>query len=89
MIIWYVWMTSYQVYIFLGNMLLKEQLFLFADDNLVINIADLDKDAVEAPEITSRLAVCNLDWDRVKAQDIFVLLQSFKPTGGLIKYVKV
>ncbi|XP_063427984.1 ESF1 homolog [Mytilus trossulus] len=59
------------------------------DDNLVINIADLDKDAVEAPEITSRLAVCNLDWDRVKAQDIFVLLQSFKPTGGLIKYVKV
>lgn len=63
--------------------------FLFADDNLVINIADLDKDAVEAPEITNRLAVCNLDWDRVKAQDLFVLLQSFKPTGGLIKYVKV
>ncbi|CAG2186494.1 ESF1 homolog [Mytilus edulis] len=67
----------------------KKKRVMRKNDNLVINIADLDKDAVEAPEITSRLAVCNLDWDRVKAQDIFVLLQSFKPTGGLIKYVKV
>lgn len=59
------------------------------DDCLVQSMADLDKDAVETSEITSRLAICNMDWDRVKAQDIFVLLESFKPTSGVIKSVKI
>ena len=32
--------------------------------------------------ITNRLAVCNLDWDRVGATDIFVALYSFCPTSS-------
>ena len=50
---------------------------------------ELDKDVPAAEEIGRRLAVCNMDWDRIKAQDIFVLLHSFVPTGGTLRSVKV
>lgn len=36
-----------------------------------------------------RLAVCNLEWDFVKAFDILKLLDSFKPAGGYIVDVKI
>ncbi|XP_062585865.1 ESF1 homolog [Saccostrea cucullata] len=50
---------------------------------------ELDKDVDRTEELGHRLAVCNMDWDRIKAQDIFVLLHSFVPTGGSIRSVKV
>ena len=50
---------------------------------------ELDKDADEAAEETKRLAVCNLDWDRVGADDIFVSLSSFCPQGGRVSSVKI
>nr|XP_022335034.1 ESF1 homolog isoform X1 [Crassostrea virginica]XP_022335035.1 ESF1 homolog isoform X1 [Crassostrea virginica] len=50
---------------------------------------ELDKDVPAAEEIGRRLAVCNMDWDRIKAQDIFVLLHSFVSTGGTLQSVKV
>ena len=37
------------------------------------NWGELDKDAERTEEATSRLAVCNMDWDRVDAQDIFLV----------------
>ncbi len=50
---------------------------------------ELDRDAESTEEATSRLAVCNMDWDRVGAEDIFIAMASFCPVGGSVKRVRV
>ena len=50
---------------------------------------ELDRDAESTEEATSRLAVCNLDWQRVRSEDIMVLLSSFLQAGGAISHVAV
>ena len=64
-------------------------LFCSRTDEAEHNWGEIDKDAPEAEEVTSRLALCNMDWDRISAQDILVILNSFKPPGSVIKTVTV
>jgi len=49
----------------------------------------LDKDADNVEEATSRLALCNMDWDRIQAADLMILFNSFLPSDGYIKSVTV
>lgn len=50
---------------------------------------ELDQDAEHTAEATCRLAVCNMDWDRMRAVDLMVLLNSFLPSDGLILSVTI
>jgi len=50
---------------------------------------ELDGEAERTENATDRLAVCNMDWDRVGADDIFLVLSSFCPAGGSVASVQV
>lgn len=50
---------------------------------------ELDADAEHTEESTKRLALCNIDWDRVRAVDIMVMLSSFLPRGSAIMSVTI
>ncbi|XP_073528309.1 ESF1 homolog [Phyllobates terribilis] len=50
---------------------------------------EMDKEAPRGDEVTRRLAVCNMDWDRLKAKDLLALFNSFKPKGGIVFSVKI
>ncbi|XP_072240138.1 ESF1 homolog [Leuresthes tenuis] len=50
---------------------------------------EMCKDAPRSEQVTTRLAVCNMDWDRMKAKDLLVLFSSFVPKGGAALSVKI
>jgi hypothetical protein len=53
------------------------------DQEVFHDWGELDKDAGETDTATYRLAVCNMDWDRIRAVDLMVVLQSFAPQGTI------
>uniref|UniRef100_A0A2D4PQ08 ESF1 RRM domain-containing protein n=1 Tax=Micrurus surinamensis TaxID=129470 RepID=A0A2D4PQ08_MICSU len=59
------------------------------DPEVIHEWGELGKDAPQADQITHRLAVCNMDWDQLKAKDLLALLNSFIPKGGVIFSVKI
>ena len=40
-------------------------------------------------EVTSRIAVVNMDWDHIRAIDLMAVFQSFLPPGGKIQRISV
>ncbi|CAB3979337.1 Hypothetical predicted protein [Paramuricea clavata] len=76
---------------------LPDDLEVLSEENDVIsnieseadNWQDFDADAPTTENSTRRLAICNMDWDKITANDLFVLLQSFVPSGGSINSVKI
>ncbi|KAG8042449.1 hypothetical protein G9C98_005083 [Cotesia typhae] len=58
-------------------------------EDIVHKWGELDNDAEEINETTTRLALCNMDWDRIRAVDIMALVISFLPPGGLVKSVTI
>uniref|UniRef100_A0A8C1A4B6 ESF1, nucleolar pre-rRNA processing protein, homolog (S. cerevisiae) n=1 Tax=Cyprinus carpio carpio TaxID=630221 RepID=A0A8C1A4B6_CYPCA len=47
------------------------------------------KDAPRSDNTSRRLAVCNMNWDRLKAKDLLALFSSFKPEGGVVLSVTI
>ncbi|KAJ8731487.1 hypothetical protein PYW07_004651 [Mythimna separata] len=59
------------------------------DSDLEHEWGELDADAETTDESTKRIAICNMDWDNIKAADLMVLLNSFLPAGGVIKKITI
>ncbi|XP_059903973.1 ESF1 homolog [Gadus macrocephalus] len=66
-----------------------ESLLRREEEEIQHDWGDLCKDAPRGEEVWPRLAVCNLDWDRLKAKDLLALFNSFKPAGGVVLSVKI
>ncbi|KAF1814125.1 hypothetical protein P152DRAFT_480356 [Eremomyces bilateralis CBS 781.70] len=64
------------------------------DDEDVEEESEAEEDAgpqedIPTGEVTSRLAVVNLDWDNIKAADLMAVALSFAPTEGKILNVSI
>lgn len=65
----------------------EESFEISDEENIEHNWGELDKEAETTNEITHRLALCNMDWDRIRAVDLMVLFNSFLPLGGFISSI--
>jgi NUC153 domain len=53
-----------------------------------VEFPDQQQSDVPSGEVTNRIAVVNLDWDNIRAEDLMVVFSSFA-TGGRIKQVSI
>lgn len=54
-----------------------------------LDFPDKQEASVPLGEVTDRMAVVNLDWDNVRAEDLMAVFSSFLPTGGRVRNVKI
>lgn len=59
------------------------------EDEIDHKWAEWDRDVPQIENATHRIAICNLNWDHIKAVDLFVLLNSFKPSSGTVNSVRI
>ncbi|KAK3529812.1 hypothetical protein QTP86_006009 [Hemibagrus guttatus] len=67
----------------------REDLLRNEEEEIEHDWGEMWKDAPRAEEISCRLAVCNMNWDRIKAKDLLALFSSFKPKGGVVLSVTI
>ncbi|RKP07259.1 hypothetical protein THASP1DRAFT_17326 [Thamnocephalis sphaerospora] len=63
-----------------------------SDENATgVEEEDEEEEEEEIPrgDSTRRIGVVNMDWDHIKAVDIFTVLSGFKPDGSTIRSVKI
>ncbi|KAI1896880.1 hypothetical protein AGOR_G00099400 [Albula goreensis] len=66
-----------------------EELLRREEEEIEHDWGEMWKDAPRTENISRRLAVCNINWDRLKAKDLLALFNSFKPKGGVVLSVKI
>lgn len=62
-----------------------------AEDDEVFGILDENEgeDGIPKGEVSSRLAVVNLDWDNIRAADLMAVFSSFVPSSGRILKISI
>ncbi|PYH88820.1 hypothetical protein BO71DRAFT_413818 [Aspergillus ellipticus CBS 707.79] len=61
----------------------------FAGFGEELEYPDKQREDVPTGEVTDRIAVVNLDWDNIRAEDLMAVFSSFAPTGGRVLRVSV
>ncbi|KAL8391923.1 hypothetical protein RB595_002216 [Gaeumannomyces hyphopodioides] len=61
------------------------------DENAGASIRRFQDEQADVPlgDVTNRIAIVNIDWDNIKATDLFAVFSSFVPQGGRIIKVSV
>ncbi|KAJ5929237.1 hypothetical protein N7454_007085 [Penicillium verhagenii] len=59
------------------------------NDNEELEFPDKERADVPLGEVTERIAVVNLDWDNIRAEDLMAVFSSFLPPGGRVLNVSV
>lgn len=54
-----------------------------------LDFPDKQQGSVPMGEVTKRIAVVNLDWDNIRAEDLMAVFSSFVPSGGKVLKVSV
>ncbi|XP_031476702.1 pre-rRNA-processing protein ESF1 [Nymphaea colorata] len=72
------------------SLISSEEEFLSSDDDVSDDIEDEPEEQVTmVEEATRRIAMVNMDWDQIKAVDLYVLMSSFLPESGQLVSVAI
>ncbi|KAL8862144.1 MAG: hypothetical protein Q9178_001600 [Gyalolechia marmorata] len=55
----------------------------------LLDAQELGGGAIPVGEVTSRIAVVNLDWDNIRAADLMAVFSSFVPVAGAIQKISI
>ncbi|KAF4075375.1 hypothetical protein AMELA_G00233950 [Ameiurus melas] len=67
----------------------EEDVLRLEEEEIEHDWGEMWKDAPRTEQVSCRLAVCNMNWDRLKATDLLALFSSFKPKGGAVLSVTI
>lgn len=66
-----------------------DDLLEFEEDDIYDRIGPFANEEIPMGDETRRIAVVNMDWDNIRAKDLFKVMASFAPTGGKVVSVKI